>query len=285
MILNNNRKKFIIFVIILIIGLSNIPSIYANILNQPLSNEMIEYEQEIFGPQGIEKNRISINEEDAIEVEKLFNEIESKLNNAKEHHEIIKIYNEAIINLDKYGLLGDLTVEQTKELITSGYNKRVLNFYEKNWNKNYEIPLDNEKVNFLSFIWGTFKNVDLIPFYRPFTLSVAGILLLTLAIVSQIIKMDMPWGLLSIPLLLLYGLSSAFAFPLVLLNIFNPLGLLFFMTYINAEVDTFGLLGNRHFKSSQLWLTGYVGLVYRPLEFLDQENDNHLLGWSTIVRV
>jgi hypothetical protein len=58
-----------------------------------------------------------------IKLNELFESIREKLDNTKSMEETIRIYNEAILDLDSYGLLGSCTVKQIRKLIIGNFLK------------------------------------------------------------------------------------------------------------------------------------------------------------------
>ena len=115
------KKPLAVAVILLFIGVAFAPSINANVVKTSVDNEIVEYTMEVCGINGAEPQTVSLSKEEALEVDKLFDDIDKRLHDAETQEEIIEIYNEAIVELDKYGLLGDLTVKQAQWLVTGGH--------------------------------------------------------------------------------------------------------------------------------------------------------------------
>lgn len=198
------RKYLAVVVILLFIGLAVAPSINANISKESVVNDSVEYSVEVYGMSGVKSMTISLTKEEAVQVEKLFDDIESRLNNAKDYNEIIGIYNEAIIELDDYGMLGDLTVKQAQKLVTNGLNRQSnLNYLKEIENKSLD---ENDYTNWLAFTWGTyyfFGQECLLPVWRPINALLVGLGLLYIDFVSEFHNTDFPINLLVIPLAIL----------------------------------------------------------------------------------
>ena len=95
-----NMKKYLaVVVILLFIGLAFAPSIHANV-----SKEMVEFTTEICGLNG-GKQTVKLTQEEAEEVIQLFSSIEEQLNNTNSMEEAVEIFDEAIVELDRYGAL------------------------------------------------------------------------------------------------------------------------------------------------------------------------------------
>lgn len=119
------KKSLAVGVILLFIGLAFIPSINANI---SLDNRLVEITTEICGIDGIEPNTVRLTKQESKEVEQLIDSIKAKLDKAKTRGDTVEIFNDAIIEFDKYGLLGGLSVEKIQRLIIKPYmNSRMFN--------------------------------------------------------------------------------------------------------------------------------------------------------------
>jgi len=141
----NIKKCLAVGVIILFIGVAFGPSINANI-----GKEMIEITTEISGLNG-GKQTVKLTREEAEEVEALFDSIRERLNAAETREEAEGIFKEAVIELDNYGLLGGLSVEQAQWLVTGGYqNPRMIKSIENIFSRSQE---DNNS-NFCCLVTG-----------------------------------------------------------------------------------------------------------------------------------
>ena len=112
------KKLLVVGVIGLFLGLACAPSINANVSKE---NELVEITTEICGLGG-GKNTVQLSKEEAEEVERLIDDIERRLDEIETREETIEIFNDAIVELDKYGLLGGLSIEQAQILVTGKIN-------------------------------------------------------------------------------------------------------------------------------------------------------------------
>jgi len=110
------KKGLVVAVIILFIGLAFAPSINANISKTSIDSELVEITVEVSGIDGVKPHTVSLTKEDADEVEK--DDIERRLDNVETREETVEIFNEAVVELDKYGLLGGLSVKQVQRLVS-----------------------------------------------------------------------------------------------------------------------------------------------------------------------
>jgi len=143
------KKLLTVGVIVLFLGLACAPSINANISRD---NELVEITTEVCGLGG-GKYTVHLTQEEAEEVDRLFENIQLRLNESTSKEEAVEIFNDAIVELDKYGLLGGLSVEQAQRLVTGKYN----NFGENKIIKQFLgkiLPID-ENNNYLCLTAGS----------------------------------------------------------------------------------------------------------------------------------
>jgi len=115
------KKLISVAVILLFIGLAFAPSINANISKE----ELVEFTTEVCGLNG-GKQTVKLTQQQADEVEVLFNLIREQLNATESREEAEEIFKDAVVELDKYGLLGGLSVKQAQRLVLG------LDVFEKN---------------------------------------------------------------------------------------------------------------------------------------------------------
>ena len=109
-------KGLTVAVILLFIGLAVSPSIYANVSKK---NESVELDVEFCGLG--RKHTVKLTQEEYKEVELIFDEVQERLSNVESDDEAIGLFNEAIVKLDRYGLLGELSVKNAQRLVTGFY--------------------------------------------------------------------------------------------------------------------------------------------------------------------
>jgi len=152
--MNNSIKKGVaVAVILLFIGLAFAPSINANISKASVDSELVEITTEVCGLNG-GKHTVSLTREDAEEVDALFNSISERLNATESREEAEEIFNEAVVELDKYGLLGSLSVEQAQKLVIGDYQNQMVRRKKDGLHGRYQSNL-NKKENFDCLIIGS----------------------------------------------------------------------------------------------------------------------------------
>lgn len=107
-------KSLVIGVILLFIGVSIAPSLYANEIKD---EGLIEYTTTVCGI-GEGKRTVYLTQEESQEVELFLDSIQEQLEFTKSIEEAKEIFKEAVIELDKYGLLAGLSIEDAQKLVT-----------------------------------------------------------------------------------------------------------------------------------------------------------------------
>jgi len=114
--------------------------------------DTVEFTVQIFGIEGVGKHMVQFTSEKAEELKNLFDNLETRLDNAEERQERIEIFKEIVMSLDELGLLPEgVSVEDLQELVT----KTVVKHRSKNLaNRNNlccksQINIDDENFNCL----------------------------------------------------------------------------------------------------------------------------------------
>jgi len=187
------KKLLAAGVIVLFLGLACAPSINANVSKE---SELVEITTEVFGLNG-GKHTVQLTLDEVEEVDRLFEDLRCKFNKSKTTKEIIKIFNETVVELNKYGLLGGLTIQRAQILVNKMHQNPLLKkLLDKKYGRGMGI-LDNVD-NAFCFINGASTNTY--SYFLPFgiTASIIDInLLLLLLRIPQIIHSFIPLKLLS----------------------------------------------------------------------------------------
>jgi len=167
------KKALAATIILFFIGLAFTPNINANISE---NDELINITTEAYGVNGIRPHTIKLTEQESEELDILIDSIKERLNKAETIVETVEVFNDAIVGLDKYGLLGDLSLKQAQHLITKGFQKlKLLQTFDKNSNK-WNLPIGyRDWKNLFCFIYMTVEDVwmywDVMEVSIPFLLS------------------------------------------------------------------------------------------------------------------
>ena len=125
------KKKILLgsIIAVAIIMLSSFSSVVGKVSSD---NELVEFEVEFSGLG--KKHTVKLTQQEADEVELLFDDIEQRLSEVETRDEAEVIFKEAVVELDKYGLLGGLSVNQAQKLIINNYEESLVNKLFKNQN-------------------------------------------------------------------------------------------------------------------------------------------------------
>ena len=137
------KKYLSIGVVLLFIGLAVAPSINANVSKEAL----VEFTTEVCGLNG-GKQTVKLTQEEANEVEVLFDSIRERLNATESREEAEEIFKEAVVELDKYGLLGGLSVKQAQKLVIGKYQNPIVKRVIDRIYKRYPQMLDDDENRF-----------------------------------------------------------------------------------------------------------------------------------------
>ena len=133
--------------ITLLLALAFAPSIHANIQKETLDSELAEFTTEVYGLPGMKTQSIQLTKDELEEVDSLFENIKEQLEDVETKEEAVWILNKAVVELDKYGLVGGLGVKQAQRLITKVYQiPRFITWSEKLSNRMQNVFEDNENV-------------------------------------------------------------------------------------------------------------------------------------------
>ena len=159
------RKGIAVVVIALLLALAFAPSINANVSKE---DELVEITTEICGLPGLKPQTIQLTKEDAEAVDRLFEETKVKLDSVETREEAVEIFIEVIVELDKYGILGDLTIKEAQRLVTGRFQKskgithfdafinRLNKFYDFNFSNLFCLVFTNIKDTDIRSIEGNF---------------------------------------------------------------------------------------------------------------------------------
>ena len=149
------RKGLAVAVILLFIGVAFAPSINASVVD----DELVEFDVEFSGLG--KKHRVQLTQEEADDVENIFEELKQKMKTVKSSEGTAELFNEAVVELDKYGLLGSFSVKQVQRLIVGGkLRQELIDRLDKRYN-----DIFNDDAAYLCFVAGTLTNVCYFNFY------------------------------------------------------------------------------------------------------------------------
>lgn len=130
-------KSLVFSVILLFIGVTIAPSINFTVVKASNDNNLVEVTTQACGIKGYGNTTVKLTREQASEVKQLFNSIKNSLDSARTKDETIAIFNQAVIELNTYGLLGGLSVEQAQKLVNGLSQHLLMKNLHKELSKSY----------------------------------------------------------------------------------------------------------------------------------------------------
>ena len=146
------KKGLAVAVILLFIGVAFAPSINSSVIK----DELVEFDVELCGLG--QRHTVSLTQQEAHKVELLFDDIQEQLNNVETREEAEEIFKDAVVELDNYGVLGDVSVMDAIELVNNPtYDDGVIYLMEALSEK---YPQIFQSGNYLCSVAGSTANTE-----------------------------------------------------------------------------------------------------------------------------
>ncbi len=132
------KKIIVIGIILLFIGIAIAPSINQNAVKASHEDDLVEITTQACGIKGYGDTTVKLTREQYQNLEQYLVEFRARLNQTSTREEAIPIFKEAVVELDKYGLLPEgLSVERAQRFVIRGnQNQRIIKYLERTFNKN-----------------------------------------------------------------------------------------------------------------------------------------------------
>ena len=146
-------KKFLaVSIILLFLGVAVAPTINQRVVKASTNDNLVEVTTQACGIQGYRDSTVTLTREQYQNLEEYFVEFRIRLNQTSTREEAVPLFKEAVMELDKYGLLPKgMSVERVQKLVIGGYQK--LSRFLKSINLGYYQTLSDD-VNLLCLIAG-----------------------------------------------------------------------------------------------------------------------------------
>jgi hypothetical protein len=119
------RKELAVGIILLFIGVAITPSINFNVVKASNDNNLVEITTQVCGIQGFGNTTVKLTKQQYQNLRQYFVEFRSRLNQTTTRDEAAPLFKEAVVELNKYGLLPKgMSVEQAQKL-TTRYGKSM----------------------------------------------------------------------------------------------------------------------------------------------------------------
>lgn len=256
------RKGLAVGIILLFISIAVAPSISFTVVKASNDNDLIEVTTQACGIKGFDNTTVTLTREQYAEVEKLFEDIEVKLKTVKTREEAQPIYNNAIRELNTYGLLPKgMSDEQVQKLVVDGYSKgQGFSIFEEISHKN---RLQEYYNNFCCLVAGVVQDG-----FAEGILSMIGLIFLLLSVFPSPFHINtVLFGLIGLVLTVISYIILTF----------SPLAIMQIISIISGNMILFGLGGLIHFNEGVL--VGFNGIKITRID----TKEMHLLGISLMV--
>ena len=115
------KKILVAGVILLFIGVAVAPSINLNVVKASNDNDLVEVTTQANGIQGYGNTTVKLTREQYQNLEQYLVEFRARLNQTTTREEAVPIFKDAVVELDKYGLLPKgMSIERAQHLVTFG---------------------------------------------------------------------------------------------------------------------------------------------------------------------
>ena len=124
---NRMNQGLAVTVILLFVGIAIAPSINFNVVKASYDNDLVEVTTQACGINGFENTTVKLTREQYQNLELYLAEFRARLNKTVSREEAVPIFNEAVVELNNYGLVPKgMSVAQTQRLVLGGYKNAVI---------------------------------------------------------------------------------------------------------------------------------------------------------------
>ena len=158
------RKWLAIGIILLFIGVAVAPSINQSVVTASQEDDLIEITTQACGIKGYGNTTVKLTREQYQNLEEYLVEFRARLNQTTTRAEAVPIFKDAVVELDKYGLLPrGMSVERAEKLVSKEYKIfQDENLLNKLGNKDKGMLADNS--NGLCYLTGQTGNTGVMTF-------------------------------------------------------------------------------------------------------------------------
>jgi len=265
------KKCLAVGIILLFIGVAVAPSINFTVVKASTDNELVEVTTQACGIKGYGNTTVKLTRQQYQNLEQYLVDFRARLNQTSTREEAVPIFKEAVIELNKYGLLPKgMSIGQAQRLVSGEYlSKRMMNALEMIAKKH----LVSNETNSLCLTVGRVHMPDmttlLMMMSMPYIALAGLIMLLAFHLPNGYVAL-MICTLLLIPILIVQFISYISPFSMIVVGHFY-----------DSNLSTFGLSGLH--KSIHGDLFGFIGLKLW-VGAMESSDEFFLLGFSIATR-
>jgi len=121
------KKGLVVSVILLFIGVTIAPSINFNVVKASDDNDLVEVTTQACGINGFGNTTVKFTRQQYQSLEQYLVDFRARLNKTTTRGEAVPIFNDAVVELNRYGLLPrGMSVERAQKLVIGGYQNEKL---------------------------------------------------------------------------------------------------------------------------------------------------------------
>jgi hypothetical protein len=301
------KKILALFVILLFIGIAVAPSINFTVVKASTDNNLVEVTSQACGIKGFGNTTVKLTKQQYQNLERYLVDFRARLNQTTTREEAGPLFKEAVVELNKYGLLPKgMSVKQAQNLVTSQYQIQNVDDFQQKLSHNRLLRLNNNS-NLLCLIAGMTDNTLLIGLLQ---VGILAVLVASFGPIIFLIDLAYRFPFLNPLVNILNVIWSVFVLLFGILTKFLPATILGLITigtsiyFLNIHwitpaygwVDTFGLKGRKSWYNyfyGQYTVeldTGVIGftgirLILPPYSDYFLDNDNFYFGSALLVNI
>jgi len=268
------KKGVTVALILLFLGVAFVPSINISVVKAATDNDLVEVTTTVYGIKGFGNHTVKLTRQQNQNLEQYLVNFKARLNKTTSREEAVPLFKDAVVELNKYGLLPKgMSIEHAQRLVTGYYqNSNILRRIQNDAQSMAKIKqkhyLDPNMKNAFCFLFATATKIpDYVP--SPFIMPLGLLILLGIApsLLFLLIGME--------------NLAKLLADIGLLIWTSTPLRFINFVLFkgYNIDLRSIGLKGlvNENF-GAEGFFNGYTGLLLYP-----HSDKTYFLGFALSV--
>jgi len=255
------NEGLVIAVILLFIGVSIAPSINFNVVKASNDNDLVEVTTQACGIKGYGNTTVKLTTQQYQNLEQYLVEFRARLNQTTTREEAVPIFKDAVVELNKYGLLPKgMSVERAQELVT-GENQIFQDNEVINKLYNNHKQMIDENTNIFCLFAGQTDNTFVVTF-------LLRLLFIPLLVIGYIVMSfeDFP---------ILYKFLTGLLRILIVPIVSSPIGFNQWISYgynilfpYNDLIPTHGWIYTNGFNGVKTWNGSFIGAINYDFSFI-----------------
>jgi hypothetical protein len=275
-----SQKLLTVFSLLILLSITVAPTINFNVVKASQDNDLVEVTSQACGIQGYGNTTVQLTKQQYNDLEQYLVDFRARSNQTSTRQEAVPLFKDAVVELDKYGLLPKgMSVERAQKLVIGENNKEgVIKFAKKLFSRNQNGSHNNS----LCLIAGYINQAAFISLFE----LIPGLLLLPLYFIVMLFGMTgyyfyFPPGLINLIILLELPMNyGAYVKPI------NPMSVIVFgkggntiTTYSTGSIYSLGLLGMKYVKGNFTGsIIGFTGIRIPDIKKYGESPPNYAFG-------